>query len=53
VKLLKAMYGCVQISLLLYQHVRKTLVDMGFSVNPYDECVFNRGEGDRQCTICL
>jgi hypothetical protein len=53
VKLLKAMYGCVQSSLLLYNHVRQTLLDLGFSTNPYDECVFNRGVGEQQCTICL
>lgn len=53
VKLLKALYGCVESALLWYEHLSKTLLDMGFVKNRLDECVFNLGVGDEQCTICL
>ena len=53
VKLRKALYGCVESALLWYQHLERTLVSIGFKKNPYDECVFNRGEGAEQCTICV
>jgi hypothetical protein len=54
VVLLKAMYGCVQSALLLFESVRDLLLQQGFVQNPYDLCVFNRtGVGGAQCTVCL
>ena len=53
VKLNKALYGCIQSAKLWYKHLRSTLETMGFAVNSCDECVFNRGVGDGQCTICV
>ena len=40
-RLLKALYGCVQSARLFYEHLRKSLLDLGFAANPYDPCVFN------------
>ena len=51
-RLRKALYGCVQSALLFYQHLRKTLEEFGFTVNPYDPCVFTRDFNGAQCTIC-
>jgi hypothetical protein len=42
VKLLKALYGCVESSKLWYDDVRKELIKLGFAHNPKDECVFNK-----------
>jgi hypothetical protein len=42
VKLLKALYGCRESAKLWYQHLRNTLESLGFKVNPYDICVFNK-----------
>lgn len=51
VRLRKAMYGCVESGRLLYQHIRGTLIGMGFTQNPYDPCVFNKGPLATQCSI--
>ncbi len=51
-KLQKALYGLMRASLLFYRKLRKELEDFGFTVNPYDPCVGNKGVGDRkQLTI--
>jgi hypothetical protein len=39
VKMLKAMYGCVQASLLWYKLLVKVLSGIGFSVSEVDPCV--------------
>jgi len=52
VKLDKALYGCVQSAKLWYEHLRGTLQSMGFKINPSDICVFNKGSGTDQCSIC-
>ena len=41
VQLDKALYGCVESAKLWYDHLRKTLESLGFTVNPHDICVFN------------
>ena len=46
VKLKKALYGCIESAKLFYLHLRKILIEYGFSVNPYDECVFNFVDND-------
>jgi hypothetical protein len=42
VKMLKALYGMLQSSLLYYKKFRKDIESIGFVVNPYDPCVANR-----------
>lgn len=54
VKLEKALYGCVESAKLWYEHLRRSLDSLGFVVNPYDICVFNRNKsGEPQCTVCV
>ena len=55
VQLLKALYGCVESAKLWYDDLSATLCSrkLGYYVNPEDPCVFNRGEGEGQCTILL
>ena len=50
-QLLKALYGCVKSALLWYDLFSTTLKDMGFVLNPYDECVANKMVNGSQCTI--
>jgi hypothetical protein len=52
VKLQKALYGLMWVSLLFYRKLRKELEDLGFMVNPYDPCVANKDVGDgKQLTV--
>ena len=51
VKLLKALYRCVQSALLWYQVFHAYLKDIGFELNPYDPCVANKIIDGKQCTI--
>ena len=55
VRLLKALYGCVESAKLWYEDLRATLCgkELGYSVNPEDPCVFNLGFGKEQCTVLL
>ena len=53
VQLDKALYGCVQSAKLWYEHLRTSLERIGFVTNPNDICVFNKGDRDEQCTICV
>ena len=52
VQLDKALYGCVQSALLWYETYSRLLKDMGFEVNPYDQCVANATMEGKQCTVC-
>jgi AAA ATPase containing von Willebrand factor type A (vWA) domain len=52
VVLKKALYGCVKSALLWYKLYRGTLEEMGFVVNPYDQCVANATINGSTCTIC-
>jgi hypothetical protein len=51
-RLLRALYGCIQSALLWYQLFSTTLKDMGFEINDYDKCVANKTIDGEQCTIC-
>jgi histone deacetylase 1/2 len=42
VKLLKALYGCVQSSKVWYDTLTQKLGGMGYQMNPQDPCVFNK-----------
>jgi len=41
-RLLKALYGCIQSALLWYELFSGTLQGMGFSLNLYDPCIANK-----------
>ena len=51
VKVLRAIYGCIESALLWYELYVKTLKGMGFKLNPYDRCVANKIINGKQCTI--
>ena len=53
VKLLRALYGCVESAKLWYELLAEVLNSLGFTSNKKDPCVFNRGTGDNQCTVCF
>jgi hypothetical protein len=42
IKMLRAIYGMLQSSLLYYKKFRKDIESIGFEVNPYDPCVANQ-----------
>ena len=50
-KVLQAIYGCIESALLWYNLFSTTLKDMGFKVNSYDKCVANIVIDGKQCTI--
>ena len=48
----KALYGTLQAALLFWQRLSQFLTDrLGFTINPYDECVANKIINGSQCTI--
>ena len=47
----KALYGTVDASYLFWLDLSKQLTEMGFIVNPYDNCVANKLFNGKQCTI--
>jgi hypothetical protein len=49
--LIKALYGCVESAQLFYLHLKSSLESIGFKINPYDNCIFNKVVGDIQCSI--
>jgi len=55
VELDKALYGCVEASVLWYNDLRSKLTAFGFVANPYDQCVFNKFDTqfDKQITVVL
>ena len=55
VKLLKAIYGCIESALLWFEHLRGSLLSLGFTQNEIEPCVFNRlaSDGIHQCTVCI
>jgi hypothetical protein len=53
VKLLKAQYGCVESAKLWYNHISTAIKGYGFQVNPFDQCLFQRQEGDIWTYITL
>jgi hypothetical protein len=48
-----ALYGTMVVSLLYYRKFVKSLMDIGFIINPYDPCVANNIIGGKQMTICF
>ena len=52
VKLNKALYGCVESARLWYEHFKRALEKLGYTMNEYDPCVFNRWtESGLQSTV--
>jgi hypothetical protein len=52
-KLKKALYGCVQSARLWYEKLKRVLQGLGFKINPYDQCVFNKVMNGKQLTVCV
>ena len=51
VRVLRALYGCIESAMLWYKFYAETLEGMGFEINPYDRCVANKMINGKQCTI--
>jgi hypothetical protein len=51
--LLGALYGTIEAARLWYEHMRATLLRMGFKANPLEPCVFERGSGETWCIVTL
>ena len=52
-KVLRAIYGCLESALLWYNLYVHTLQGLGFELNPYDMCVANKIIDGSQCTIAF
>ena len=52
VKLLKAMYGTLKAPLLWYTLFTNILEEVGFTINPYHNCVANKVINGKKFTIC-
>lgn len=50
-KVLKAIYGCIESALLWFNLYSNTLQKLGFEINPYDRCVANKMINGKQCTV--
>ena len=50
-KVLRAIYDCLESAMLWYNLYVTTLKGMGFELNPYDLCVANKIINGKQCTI--
>jgi hypothetical protein len=51
VELLKALYGTLRAARLFWEKLSKTLVEWGFKINPYDQCVANKMVNGKQLTV--
>ena len=51
VRVLRAIYGMLEASMLWYKKLRGDLEAIGFEFNPYDPCVANRNVNGKQQTI--
>ena len=51
VKVIRAIYGCIESALQWYKLFTTTLKDMGFTINPYDKCIANKLVNGSQLTI--
>ena len=51
VRILRALYGCIESALLWYDLYANTLKNMGFKLNPYDHCIANKVIKGKQCTL--
>lgn len=53
VKLKKALYGCIESGKLWYDKLVSILLEIGFSPNPHERCVFNIWKDGNQLTIAV
>jgi hypothetical protein len=53
VRLKKALYGCVESANLWNELLTDVLTEIGFRPNRKDPCVFNKGFGANQVTVCF
>jgi hypothetical protein len=51
IRILQAIYGCIESALLWYNFYVETLEKIGFKVNSSDRCVANKLINGKQCTI--
>ena len=50
-KIIRALYGCIEAALAWYNLFTTILKDDGFDLNPYDKCVANKIIDGKQCTV--
>jgi len=53
VKLNKALYGCVESAKLWYDTLAAKFISMGYEVNPFDRCVFQKEIDQGTITVCV
>ena len=51
VRVVRAIYGCIESAMLWYNLYVSTLKELGFTLNPYDKCVANKLVNGTQCTM--
>ena len=51
VKVIRAIYECIESALQWYKLFTETLVGQGFVLNPYDKCIANKIVNGKQMTI--
>jgi len=50
-KVIRAIYGCIESALQWYKLFSDTLQKLGFTLNPYDKCIANKMINDKQLII--
>ena len=50
-RLCKALYGCLRITILFYWYLLTDLLNLGFKINPYGPCVSNKTINGQKNTI--
>ena len=50
-KVIRAMYGCIEAALQWYKLFTEVLLKEGYELNPYDKCIANKKIDGSQCTI--
>ena len=50
-KVTKAIYGILLGAVLFYNKLKGVITKVGFEMNDYDECTFNKMMNGKQCTI--
>ena len=50
-KVIRAIYGCIEAALQWYIIFTGTLKKLGYKLNPYDKCVANKVINGNQCTM--
>ncbi len=53
VKLLRALYGCIESAKLWYDHLSGSLHSLGFDTNPMDRCIFFKSVGQYQVVVAV